>query len=211
MATPTVAAAQQQVLVDATRVSRRLYVGSLPPTGRALHRAGFDVLVLCALPDEYALPSVYGARGQELYARFEASPERGPGGREGIYVIGCPLDDSNDRTPDPSSLRRADEVARAVAAEVRDGRRALLTCAQGRNRSAFVAALALHYLTGRSGRDCARKVRLERERRLGLPVLCNDWFNRVLDSIREGEGWSASPSRLRRILDRSAETRGSAP
>ena len=160
--------------IDATRISPRLYVGSRPRTGVLLHDAGFHALVLCALPSEY--DQIYGASGQPLYARFA-----------GLYVIGCQLDDSAKYRPDPSSIQRARDVAREVAIAVLRGKRVLLTCMEGRNRSAFVAALALHELSGRSGPDCEAKVRAERGAQLGpdKPVLFNTYFRAILATVEQ--------------------------
>jgi hypothetical protein len=182
--------------IDATRISPKLYVGSRPRTGRLLREIGFDVLVLCAQPSEYKL--TYGVSGREFYAHFP-----------GLQVIGCPLDDSEER-PDYESIKNAFLVAREVAHSIRRGRRVLLTCMEGRNRSAFVAALALHDLSGRSGPDCEEKVRAERGAQLGpsKPVLFNTHFRMILATIKE-----RAPAHPRRRIvppgaSRSMDARG---
>jgi hypothetical protein len=74
-------------------------------------------------------------------------------------------------------------VARYVADAVRGGERALVTCVQGRNRSAFVAALALQRLTGASGPEAADVVRAARQPDAGATVLVNPWFCALLARI----------------------------
>lgn len=161
------------VEIDATWISLRLYVGRRPPTGPYLREAGFDVLVLCALPEEYE--QVYETRWEDLPRRFDR-----------LSVLQAPLDDSGE-SPNYESIAHARCVADYVAGRVLRGKRAILTCLEGRNRSAFVAALALHRLTGRSGDDCAARVREMRQVVTGAnrPVLCNPFFNAILSIVDE--------------------------
>lgn len=150
--------------IDASRVSPRLYVGSRPEAGPLLHDLGFHVIVLCALPEEYG-----GGRYGERY--------------HGVEVVACPLDDS-ERPISRAELSLAEETAARVATAVYRGRRALVTCMQGRNRSALVAALVLRRLTRCSGRRASEMVRTAREATLGPgTVLCNASFNRYLRSL----------------------------
>lgn len=181
--------------LDVTRVHRRLYVGSRPTPGPWLRRAGFSVLVLCALPEEYEMVYGAGARGRDLRRRFD-----------GLSAHECPLDDSLAR-PTPESVERACLVARDVASEIRRGGRVLCTCMAGRNRSAFVAALTMHDLTGASGPECARRIRALREPSADGPVLCNDWFNLLLASVQE----SVPRDRRRRRGIDEGDSDGGAP
>ena len=138
--------------IDANRVAPKLWIGSFPPPGNILCKSGVDTLVLCAMelqPDSSAYP--------------------------GIRVIHAPLDDfrMDDRTN-----RIANNVAKQVAHEVLNRRRVLVTCAQGRNRSGLVVALALRNLTGASGRRCREAVQMAREN-----ALTNSSFAAYLDSL----------------------------
>jgi protein-tyrosine phosphatase len=92
----------------------RLAQGSAPPPGI---RLPFDVIVLAA--EEYQHPRL-----------------------PGYEVLRVPLDDSG---PPPSVADRAliRESARRIARRVRAGKRVLVTCWQGRNRSGVLAGLAL--------------------------------------------------------------------
>lgn len=95
-----------------------------------LARAGFQVVVLTA------------AEHQPPAARFR-----------GIEVIHAPYHDT--RQPDPLDIAQAKIAGRKVAGALASGKRVLVTCHMGLNRSGFVSALALYMLyEGRlSGRD----------------------------------------------------------
>jgi len=141
-------------VIDATPLFEGLAVGSFPPPGHTVRRAGFDTLVLCA---------------QELQPRGSSYP--------GVKVIHAPFDDTEDSGP---ALRVASAAARHVARHVSDGQVVLVTCAMGRNRSALVCALAIHLLTGCSGEEAARHVRSRRVDREGVPALQNRTFRQML-------------------------------
>jgi protein-tyrosine phosphatase len=80
--------------------------------------------------------------------------------------------------PVPECIFRA---ARRVSRALRRGRRVLLLCVRGRNRSGLLAALAMSYLTGASGRECARRV--SRARHMALT---NQAFGVLLDQFSPG-------------------------
>jgi hypothetical protein len=140
--------------MDASRVDRNLFVGSAPKPGTK----GFDVIVLCA--DE-----------------VQPSARHYPG----VIVEHHPFDDR----PDLSSRELAVPVqaARRVARHLQAGRTVLVTCRMGRNRSAFVAALALHLASGRSGRRCVEQVRRHRVDPTGVRALANPGFRRALEKL----------------------------
>lgn len=121
--------------MDASNISKRLWVGGKPPFDRDLPE--FDTLVLCA---------------QEL----QPQPEQLAFKRQ---VIRVPLPDSALSTDE---LRRALAAARHVAVALTDGRRVLVTCRAGLNRSALVASLGLGIVTRMQPGEI---VELMRERR----------------------------------------------
>jgi protein-tyrosine phosphatase len=133
------------VAIDANEIAPGLWQGSKPPEGPALQRAGFDVVVLCA---------------QEYQPAAPAFPD--------VRVIHAPMDD-RPHVPVPE----AHKAAQAVAAHVRAGRRVLVTCFMGWNRSGLVTALALWYLTGRHGVAILHRVR---ERRPVPEHMANRYF-----------------------------------
>jgi hypothetical protein len=143
--------------IDATRLLRRLYIGSKPPLGSHLADAGFDVVVFCA--DDIQPPSIL---------------------LPGVIVLHAGIDDSYHLSSRERSV--VVSAARAAARHVKDGRRVLITCRQGRNRSGLVSALAIHFLTGMSGKRAARHVQDMRVTRFG-PALSNDYFVDLLCEV----------------------------
>jgi hypothetical protein len=135
---------------DADRLAPKLYQGSAPPPGPELRARGFDVLVLAA---------------EEIQPPSWAFP--------GVQVIHAPSDDG-EIIPERSAHAAAQEVARAL----KQGKRALVTCAMGLNRSGIISALALWYATGRPGHECVALV--QRKRR---SALCNHWFVEYLSAL----------------------------
>ena len=96
----------------------------------------------------------------------------------GARIIYAPNDDA-DLTPGQiqTAAAAAADVADALARE----QDVLVTCFAGRNRSGLISALALHFLTGMSGRDAANLVRKAREN-----ALTNPSFSSFLDAIPAG-------------------------
>jgi protein-tyrosine phosphatase len=123
------------------RIGPGLYMGRKPPPDPKIGQV-FDVVVLTA---------------------YEYQPKAGEYGR--AHVLHVPLDDMTGKPPSQHEKELANEAGRAVAGWVRRGKRVLVTCRQGRNRSGWVTALAL----------------LE----LGVPV------QKAIDTIREARGEDA--------------------
>jgi hypothetical protein len=123
-------------MIDANRIASKLHQGAHPPPGPFVRLAGFDVLVLCA-------------------------QERQPpaGSYPGVKVYSAPMDDS---AWVPREMAMG--AAQVVAKEIRAGKRVLVCCNMGINRSGLVNALALWLLTGKPGKECLWQVQ---ERRPG--------------------------------------------
>jgi hypothetical protein len=131
--------------LDVTQLSALLYQGSWPMCGAAVQECGFDLLVLAAaelqLPD-WAYP--------------------------GVRVLRVPLYDLDMPLPQAHwdlSLAAADEAARTV----RSGRKVLITCAAGRNRSGLLSALTIYELTGKSGKAILKHIQRSRQNSLTNP------------------------------------------
>lgn len=139
--------------LDASRIASGLYQGGVPPHADAVRRGGFDTLVLCAA--EIQPPA-------ELMGRLEA--------------LHCPLDDDPTVAVSDSDWTKAVNTAERVARRVRGGRRVLVTCAQGRNRSGLVSCITLHLLTGMRGSECIGHIKRMR----GSSACTNPQFNRVV-------------------------------
>ncbi len=142
------------------RASRRdgTHRGSLWLGGASdvTNNAGYDVIILCA--DEF-----------QPAAHIIASP--------GVHVVHAPNDDSD------VPLNRQQAMAAIAASNVaaqgfRAGKKVLVSCMQGRNRSGLVMALAIHRLYGMSGERCRAYVRARRPN-----ALTNPSFNAFLDNI----------------------------
>lgn len=153
--------------LDAHRIAPRLWVGSYPRPQRILP---FTMWVQCAAEFGRPDPSDYG------------SSLAG----DGLRIVWCPLHDDG-RKFEGRHFNRAIKAMHQVVAHHRQGGRVLVTCAQGRNRSAFVAALALTQLAPMTADQAIAHVRAHRPHRGG--VLVNEQFNAAL---RSTDRWARS-------------------
>lgn len=135
---------------EVSEVAPGLYVGSKPPPG---HHAGVDVIVLAAM--EYQPPA-------HLFP--------------GTEVIHAPLDDAPGRHMREDEIALATKAAERVARRLRAGRRVLSSCAMGLNRSALVAALAMHEVYGMRPDEIVARLRRAR----GAWALSNPNFEKLL-------------------------------
>ena len=133
--------------LDATRLTKGLWIGSKPETGRMVAESGFDLLVLCA--EEYQPPAW----------QFP-----------GVEVIHAPFDDS-DVAPTPHEKKIARSAAERVVDALGHGSNILVSCYAGRNRSALVCAKVL---VGCLGRSPQAAIDLIRSRR--VDALTNNHF-----------------------------------
>lgn len=117
-----------------------LYQGSWPPGGDELKNAlGFDVVVLCAFENQ-------GESNEYL----------------DIEVVRAPGDDVEQWPIEEGDLNEWKAAARVVAQHVKAGKKVLVTCVAGLNRSGMVIALALHELYGWSGDRCIEHIQSHR-------------------------------------------------
>ena len=133
--------------IDVTQLTKCLWIGSKPKTGRVVADSGFDLLVLCA--EEYQPPA-------------RAFP--------GVEVIYAPFDDNSDIGPLPSEKKIARRAAKRVADALRREQQVLVTCYAGRNRSGLVCGLAMV----ENGHDPIRALTLIWDKR--EYSLTNEWF-----------------------------------
>lgn len=136
--------------IDASAIFPRLWVGGRPPLDRDLPE--FDVLVLCAREIQ---PPALAFHGR---------------------VVRCPIPDDVLDTP---QMRMALAAAGATARALTSGQRVLVTCAQGINRSAFVASLALAQITRMSALELVTLMRTKRHQ----DALFNKYFQEVLKRL----------------------------
>jgi protein-tyrosine phosphatase len=104
---------------------------------------------------------------------------REPNPYPGVQVIYAPNDDNGSFLPEREDLALALRAAREVAANLKAGRKTLVTCWQGRNRSGLVSALALYLHLGCSGEHA---VRLVQHARRG--ALTNPMFDKLLSRLQ---------------------------
>lgn len=129
--------------IDASNVAPRLWVGAAPPTASDIPNV--QVLVLCA---QEIQPATLAFRGTVLRAPM--------------------IDGAISRHELNTALGVSSMVAKALV----NKQRCLVTCAMGRNRSAFVAALALARITRLSADDLVKLMRTRRDNR----CLSNEHF-----------------------------------
>lgn len=124
-----------EMRVDASNISTRLWIGAAPPVDRDLPK--IDTLVLCAMEIQPPRLAFHGR------------------------VLRCPLDDTE---LGHNELSMALIVSKEVSLDLMANKTVLVTCAQGRNRSALVAALALGRITRRSAAQIIEIIRSRRRR-----------------------------------------------
>lgn len=142
-----------------TPITRNIHVGSFPWSRETprLKDEGFGLVALCA---------------EELQPSHRDYP--------GLAVVHCPLADDGTLPKDKLALalRCAGIIVRWMAENPKG--RVLITCAQGRNRSAFLAALVVAHEQRLSPFDAGAMVRRKRQADLALPVLSNPAFRAAL-------------------------------
>lgn len=135
-------------------VAPGLYVGSAPPAGASFPLDHIKTLILCAFE--------YQPHGWQF---------------PGLEVLRVPLHDMGE----PMTLAEAHAAVR-MASRVRrrldSGRRVLVTCAQGRNRSGLVAAIAMRM----GGYSASRAIKAVRDAR-GEDALSNPYFVAFIKSL----------------------------
>lgn len=116
--------------------------------------ARFDMVVLCAEEWQPLLPAP-------------------------AYALPVPLNDDELTGPE---AERATRGAQRVACTLAEGKKVLVTCMEGRNRSGLVSAIALVLRCGMSGYDAQRLVQKRRQTPSGM-ALSNPSFQRYLQGM----------------------------
>lgn len=144
---------------DFDPIIQNLFQGAAPPYGETVAKLGFDTLVLCAKENQR----------EDLYP--------------GVEVVLAPGDDDARVNRMMRDLPTWQQAAQIVAERVAAGKKVLVTCMAGLNRSGMVTGLALHQITGWSGADVVEHIQAARDM-----ALCNDTFAEYL------RGLSAKPT-----------------
>lgn len=146
--------------IDATRIWGKLYQGGEPPIGGALAKEGFDAVVLAAeevQPEGWNLP--------------------------GVLILRVPLRDVPTRMS-KNDLRQVKTIALAVATLLEQGRKVLVTCKMGWNRSGLVAAETMIL----SGVPPLVAIATIRRRRGGLALSNPAFVHALVTDLREDAG-----------------------
>jgi protein-tyrosine phosphatase len=133
---------------DYNEIYDGLFQGSQPPKDFPFKEFGFDVLVLCANECQNV-------------------------DYDNVKIVKVPgldvLDDENE------AFCIWKNAANEIANDIKSGKKVLVTCFAGMNRSGFVSTITLRNLTGMSIVDCINRVK---EHRFGS--LCNEVFVKKL-------------------------------
>jgi protein-tyrosine phosphatase len=143
----------------ATKIAPGLWQGGFPINPEEVAQSGFDALVFAAR--EY---QPVGGEERELFP--------------GVEVLAVPLDDDGETGPTAEEIRQIGPVVLKIVELVSSGKRVLVTCREGRNRSGLLVALTLAALFHVSGTEAAEHVRSKRAR-----ALTNAGFSDFLDRI----------------------------
>lgn len=152
---------------NADQVAKNLWVGGVPADHKEVD-GNFDALVLAAREFQDVFPA----------HKFP-----------GTVVIYAPI-------PDGKLTNAEKAIALRAAIQVyelnRDGRRVLVTCAQGVNRSALIAALAM-IIGGWSARKAVENIRKYRKPVTGSKPLFNPYFVDFLSVLEKAFSTPRSP------------------
>lgn len=150
--------------VDFDQIHPYLFQGAYPKLSKELLQQ-FDVIVYCAMEK------------QPRPADLKCIPP-------GKHVLGIPLDDNPYQPISREQAAMLIKLARQLATKVRAGRRTLITCALGMNRSGLVTALTLMMATQCSGRNAIAAVRQRRRPTSdGQRALFNPVFARFIETL----------------------------
>lgn len=162
------------MFVEADEIVPGIWQGSYPGEGRYVAASGFTLLVLCA---------------QELQTPAEAFPD--------VEVVHAPNYDDGVHDLTRDLLKVALGAARRVELAYRQGRKALITCRAGMNRSGLVTGLALHMIFGWDGHTCVRRVQDKRKNQGYYRALSNYQFVEALTNLTPKaavpSGWQEGP------------------
>ena len=148
--------------MNADKVGKNLWVGGLPTDPAAVDQ-NFDALVLAS--KEY----------QDIFPVHKYPKTK---------LILAPLSDEPNAPTGPSREERA--VAMKAALEVHDlnkkGKKVLVTCAAGVNRSALIAGLSM-VIAGDSAQHAINRIRKHRKPPTGSTPLFNPHFQKLLRDV----------------------------
>ena len=152
-------------MINASEIITNLWQGGYPPIGTELAYLGFKGLVITAAErDPYR--NVGGAPDTQ---RSDDYP--------GVSLFYSP---TWDLPIDKATLSAAKSSAQVAAEWMRDGKKVLVTCGQGWNRSGLVVGLTLHLLKPTAlGTDIVKLIQSKRQ-----GALSNQSFREVIERLK---------------------------
>ncbi len=146
----------------ASRLDERHWQSGAPLDLDALPAAGVSAVVLCAMPSHYREEGIDVDR---------IVP--------GLAILRAPMVDDQDAGIDAYTIQIACAAADRVVGMLGAGKRVLVTCMAGRNRSGLVSALTIMRRRGMSGAEAVEWIQARRD-----SALTNDSFAEWLRSRR---------------------------
>lgn len=158
--------------LDVTHLAGPLWIGSHPPIQG--HRCGDHPLE--------ANPALVPAEGFEVLVLCAEEWQPGPEHFPGVEVVHAPFDDDHQGL-DARQKEIAFQAARRTAKRLQEGKKTLVTCWAGRNRSGLVSALALSAVGDMTPAQAGELIRSKR-----LGALTNMSFRSLLSRLQLRKG-----------------------
>lgn len=146
-----------EITLNADPVAKNLWVGGVPTDPEEVSNR-FDALVLAAREFQQVFP-------------VHKYPK--------VHVIHAPMFDDK---PSREEIVEALKAALAVYEHNKAGRKVLVTCAQGVNRSSLIAALAM-VISGKSADKAIGMIRKNRHPTTGSKPLFNEHFVKLIQEV----------------------------
>lgn len=147
--------------MNADQVSKNLWVGGVPTNPSEVEKK-FDTLVLCAKEFQDVFPT-------HKHKKTE--------------LILAPMYDGK---PTNVEKRRALKAAIEVRERLDNGKKVLVTCAAGVNRSALVASIAMMLGEKDTAKSAVNKIRKRRNPPSGATPLLNNHFIEFINEVWRG-------------------------
>lgn len=145
------------ITLNADQVAKNLWIGGVPTDPDEVDKQ-FDALVLAAKEFQTVFPA-------HKYPK--------------THVIYAPLEDGN---PSRGEIIDALRAALDVYEHNKAGRKVLVTCAKGVNRSSLIAAMAM-VISGKKPNEAIGMIRKHRHPISGAQPLFNDHFVRLIKEL----------------------------
>jgi len=129
-----------------------------------------------------ATPALFGTFDVVCFTAYEKQIRLKPPSGKLLYSI--PLDDDSYRPIPPELSEILHQLGKSLASHVRAGKKALITCAMGANRSGLITGLTMMYAYGFNGRQAVTLIKQRRKPHEDVLVLGNPIFEAFLLNAR---------------------------